>query len=404
MIDLRAFGTVWDFYNWIFGTNHMAEPPNTYGTFVALGFIVAFYIAILELKRREKEGFMKPQMQKMKVGGMKWGETLLYTVIGFILGMKIGGRIFSTAEYQAMGPNNYILSSEGNYLIGFLFAVVFFLYNYLDHKKNYTGPEIEKDVLVRPYEHMGNILLLALLGGILGSKLWDLVGNLNSAKMFLKNPLQSLQSGLSIWGGLWGAALLIYFYAKKHSINISFLLDSLAPAYFLAYAVGRMGCQMSGDGCWGVISDGFTKPAFIPQFLWGQNYAHNVNNDGIPIIGCTENFCSMLPYSVFPTPIYETILVIILFFILWSVRKRFTKYPLLICCIFMIMNGVERFFIEFIRVTEKKMYFGISGTEIITKHQWVALIMIGFALITIPRILKRGPVIPTLETNPSEAN
>lgn len=391
MIQLRAFGTVWDFFNWIFGSHHIAEPPNTYGTFVALGFVAAFYIAIHELKRREKEGFMKPMMKKEKVGGMQWGDILLYTFVGFLLGAKLGGRFFNTEEYQAVGPNNYILSARGNYLVGFLTAIAFFIYNFYDNKKNYTGPEREEEILVRPYEHMGNILMLALVGGIFGSKLWDLVGNPAAFKAYLANPVQSLQSGLSIWGGLWGAAFLIYLYARKNKINISFLLDSLAPAYFLAYAIGRLGCQFSGDGCWGIVSEGYAKPAFIPQFLWGQKYAHNVNNDGLPIIGCQENFCHMLPNAVFPTPIYETLMVTALFVVLWSLRKQFTKYPLMICCIFMIMNGVERFLVEFIRVTEKKVYFGLEFTSIITKHQWVGLIMITYAVIMIPKILKRGP-------------
>lgn len=390
MILLRAFGTVWDFFNWVFGTQHMAEPPNMYGTFVALGFIVGFYIAIHELKRREKEGFLLPQYQKMKVGGMRWDEIIMYTIVGFILGMKIGGRFFNTAEYEAIGPNNYILSANGNYFVGLLTAIGFFLYNYFENKKNNTGPEEMKDVLVRPYEHMGNILILALIGGILGSKLWDLVGNKDSFDAFLASPLQSLQSGLSVFGGLWGAAFLIYIYARKHKLNIPFLIDSLAPAFFLAYAVGRMGCQLSGDGCWGIENEAFTKPGFIPDFLWGQQYAHNVNNDGVPIPGCTENFCSILPKSVFPTPIYETITVTFLFFILWSLRKRFTKYPLMLFSVFMIMNGVERFLIEFIRVNERQPYFGMEWTALLTKHQWVAVIMFLFGVIAMPIIWSRN--------------
>lgn len=79
---------------------------------------------------------------------------------------------------------------------------------------------------------------------------------------------------------------------------------------------------------------------------------HNVINEGIPIIGCSGKYCNVLPVGVFPTSLYESIICIFLFSLLWILRKRF-KYPLQLFSFYLILNGVERFLIEKIRVNYK---------------------------------------------------
>ncbi|MBK7958868.1 MAG: prolipoprotein diacylglyceryl transferase [Bacteroidetes bacterium] len=384
MILLRAFGTVWDFVNWVFGTHFLSQPPNMYGTFVAAGFIVGFYIGIIELKRRESLGILHAQIEKRFIGKINWTDILTYAAFGFLFGMKGVGIYFEYDKY-AQSPNDYILSSEGSIMGGLIVALIVGSYNYYLSSKTALAEPKEVEVRILPHERMGDILILALIGGIFGSKLWDIVGNPAGFASFIANPINSMQSGLSVFGGLWGAAFLIFLYSRKHKLPMAYVLDSLAPAFFLPYAVGRIGCQMSGDGCWGIPTTGFTKPSFIPDFLWGQSYAHNVNNDGVLIANCTETFCYELPYTVFPTPIYEIILVSILFAILWKLRARLTKYPLMVFSVFMIMNGIERFTIEFIRINTKFTYFGIT----LSKHQFIAIIMMSFGAIAIPYILKK---------------
>ncbi|MFX9050398.1 prolipoprotein diacylglyceryl transferase family protein, partial [Acinetobacter baumannii] len=70
---------------------------------------------------------------------------------------------------------------------------------------------------------------------------------------FIKDPIDALISfsGLTFYGGLICAALAIYFYAKKHNIPFIHLADAAAPALMLAYGIGRIGCQVAGDGDWG---------------------------------------------------------------------------------------------------------------------------------------------------------
>ena len=125
---------------------------------------------------------------------------------------------------------------------------------------------------------------------------------------------------------------------------------------------------MSGDGDWGVDNLA-PKPewmSFLPDWMWSYNFPHNVINAGIPIEGCTGNFCMQLPNPVWPTAFYETIISIAIFSILWSIRKKI-KISGVLFFIYLIFNGVERFFIEKIRInTEYNILGGITQAEIIS--------------------------------------
>jgi prolipoprotein diacylglyceryltransferase len=127
--------------------------------------------------------------------------------------------------------------------------------------------------------------------------------------------------------------------------------DATAPGLMLAYGTGRLGCHISGDGDWGIVNTA-PKPdwmGFLPDWFWTYNYPNNVINEGVPINGCVGNHCMVLPEPVFPTPLYESIACILLFAVLWSFRKRI-MIPGMLFAIYLIMNGVERFLIEKIRV------------------------------------------------------
>ena len=151
------------------------------------------------------------------------------------------------------------------------------------------------------------------------------------------------------------------------------MADSVAPALMLAYAIGRIGCQLSGDGCWG-IPNILPKPhwlAFLPDWMWAFNFPHNVINHGILIPGCVGNFCRALDQPVFPTSFYETVICTVFFLILWSLRKKLST-PGLLFSIYLLLNGIERFFIELIRVNIKYNFIGIQATQ----AQLIAVILI----------------------------
>jgi prolipoprotein diacylglyceryltransferase len=100
----------------------------------------------------------------------------------------------------------------------------------------------------------------------------------------------------------------------------------------------------------------------MPDWFWAYNYPNNVLNEGIPIPGCLGNHCSALPNAVFPTPLYEAIACIGMFGILWSVRKYFTT-PGTFFFFYLLLNGIERFLIEKIRVNTNYHIFGNDITQ-----------------------------------------
>jgi phosphatidylglycerol:prolipoprotein diacylglycerol transferase len=187
------------------------------------------------------------------------------------------------------------------------------------------------------------------------------------------------------------------------------MCDAAAPGIMLAYGLGRLGCQFSGDGDWGIYNtayitnpDGslsfsaqnanpqalhligaapqtwFQAPSWLPRWLVGMNYPHNVGHEGMPIQGCVGEYCNVLPVSVFPTPVYEAITCILLFFVLWALRKRFTR-SLQMFGTYLIFVGVERFLVELIRVNYKYNWGFIRPTQ--AEILSVVLVLIGGGLL-----------------------
>ena len=146
------------------------------------------------------------------------------------------------------------------------------------------------------------------------------------------------------------------------------LVDTSVLPLLIGYALGRMGCQLSGDGDWGIVNLA-PKPnmlAFIPDWMWSYQYPHNVINDGISIPGCVGPHCMQLPQPVYPTPLYESMMSFAAFGLFWMIRKR-VVIPGLLFAYYLIFNGAERFLIELIRVnTEYNIMGGVTQAQIIS--------------------------------------
>jgi prolipoprotein diacylglyceryltransferase len=102
--------------------------------------------------------------------------------------------------------------------------------------------------------------------------------------------------------------------------------------------------------------------SFMPQWMVAYNYPQNVNNDGIILPGNTDDHNRVLPLPVFPTPFYETVICTLLFLILWAFRKRI-KVAGTITGIYFILNGLERFLIEKIRVNNQYHFLGMNPSQ-----------------------------------------
>ncbi|GAB2807105.1 prolipoprotein diacylglyceryl transferase [Ferruginibacter profundus] len=387
---------------------------HTFGLMVAVAFIVAAIVLTNELKRKEKLGLLSPREEMITVGKpASFMELLINGLIGFIFGFKVLGLIFSRPD--DINPQDYVFSKHGSIIGGLAIGLLLAgLKWYEKNKQKLKEPE-RRNVRIWPHDRVGDIIILGLLFGILGAKLFD---NFENWDEFVKDPIGRLfsQSGLTFYGGLIVAAIAICWYATKRGIKLIHLVDSAAPALMIAYAVGRIGCQVAGDGDWGVYNSAYVADAngkvrlakdgefmevlkkdstyfltgkmpdanqyngrtfsslekvshiyyknnsFLPDWLFAYSYPKNVNDDGVKIAGDDDEHNRMLPVPVFPTPLYETIACSLLFLFLWSIRKRI-KTPGIIFGIYLILNGMERFLVEKIRVNTTYSIFGLHPTQ-----------------------------------------
>jgi prolipoprotein diacylglyceryl transferase len=233
--------------------------------------------------------------------------------------------------------------------------------------------------LIHPRQLTGSIILVAAVSGIIGAKLFDVIEHLD---LLVKDPVHTLLSfsGLAFYGGLITAAFVLSVYVERNHIPWVINTDVVAPALMLAYGIGRIGCQLSGDGCWGMVNPD-PKPewlSFLPNWMWAFNYPHNVINEGSLIPGCTGPNCHVLDQPVFPTPIYETTLALIFFGTLWFLRKKIKLHGLLFS-VYLILNGTERLIIEQIRVNIRYDFLGMKVTQ--ASMISVLLILTGIGLI-----------------------
>ena len=391
----------------------------TFGIFVALSFIAAAYFLTLELKRKEKSGLLQPREESITAGKpASFFDLLLNGIVGFIFGYKLIG-VFIASRSQSIDIQEYIFSSQGSWFGGIAIAALLVYFKYREKNKQKLVKPEKRIIRVWPHDRVGDMVIFALVFGIIGAKLFD---NLENWDRFIQNPIGNLlsPSGLTFYGGLICAGIAIGIYARKKGINLLHLVDSFAPAMMIAYAIGRIGCQVAGDGDWGVynsayISDkpghvvaatpqqfqeklrehstyflngavtdpsgngvvvtdrhsesldkvphkSFKGPGFLPKWMFAFTYPHNVNEDGILLDNCDGKYCRALPQPVFPTPFYETVTCLLLFLFLWLVRRRI-KTPGVMFCLYLILNGVERFFVETIRVNTTYSIFGIHPTQ-----------------------------------------
>lgn len=369
-----------DLINDIFGT-HIQLPIQSYGMMMAIAFVVAGLILNSELKRKEKERILKPHSKKIIEGLPATPFEIAFSgFIAFILGFKIIGIILDY-KFFVDNPQEYILSWKGSWLGGILVGGFSAYYTWHSKEKKKLSKPKTKFVEIHPHELTLNILFVAAVFGLIGAKLFDMMEHLDE---LFRDPLGTLFSfsGLTFYGGLILGAIAVILYTKKHGIAFEHIADATAPALILAYAVGRIGCQLAGDGCWGIPNPN-PKPqwlSFLPNWLWSFNYPHNVINEGIPIPGCEGQHCFVLPQPVFPTPLYETIICTLFFLILWGIRKKL-NIPGLLFGIYLMLNALERFFIEEIRVNRNYKIIGsieLSQAQIIAIAIFITGVVLSF--------------------------
>jgi phosphatidylglycerol---prolipoprotein diacylglyceryl transferase len=211
--------------------------------------------------------------------------------------------------------------------------------------------------LGKPADWTYEAVFAALIGGLVGSRLDFLIQNWDDVSGDLLGNIFS-GSGLVFFGGLLGGAVGVLLWAWWRGWIGWTLLDTSAAPIAIGYAVGRIGCQVSGDGDYGVESD-------LP---WAMAYPEGT----VP----THE-------TVHPTPVYETLVMGLATLVLWRLRDRFA--PGVLFGLYLVIAGVERFLVELIRRNDS-----VVGGLTLAQLYSLALLALGSAIM----VARRGAARP----------
>jgi phosphatidylglycerol---prolipoprotein diacylglyceryl transferase len=191
--------------------------------------------------------------------------------------------------------------------------------------------------LGKPVDWAYEIVFAALLGGVVGARAYYVIQNYSEVKHDLIGSIFS-GSGLVWYGGAIGGAIAVLVWMRWRQAFELRMFDMCATALALGYAIGRIGCQVSGDGDYGIRSS-------LP---WAMGYPHGTlpTPPGV---------------RVQPTPIYETVTMCLLAYLLWRLRDRVR--PGVVFALYLVGSGLERFLVEFIR-RNKEVLVGLTGPQI----------------------------------------
>jgi len=329
-------------------------PIPTFGFFMMLSFVAAWWTFRSEYKRKEADGIIHllPAPDPIRIPVF---------LLSFIIGFKTIYWWTNRSYYIGTLPD-FLFSFRGNLIGGIVTTLIAWLVFW-----RRQAPKNEPH-LIHPYQLMDRLLLACGLTGFAGAILFS--------------KLEGV-SGLNYYGALIAGALTYLYINRKHGIPLPIAADIGSPGMMLAYAIGRLGCHLAGDGDWGIVNK-TPQPSWLhwaPAWTWSYTYPHNSIHQGVYIPGCSDGNCTQLPFPVYPTSFYEALICLLLFVALWTLRSRI-RQPGLLFAIFAILNGIERFTIEFIRINPK---YSIGSWQL-SQAQIIAIgwIFIGLITLSIP--------------------
>ena len=197
--------------------------------------------------------------------------------------------------------------------------------------------------LGKPPDWTYEIVFAALIGGLIGSRIDYIIQNYDRVSGDLLGSLFS-GSGLVFFGGLVGGAVGVLLWARWRGFPGLALADASAPGVAIGYVVGRVGCQLSGDGDYGSATG-------MP---WGMAYP-------VGTVPTTE--------QVHPTPVFETVAIGLVTLLLWNLRDRVR--PGTLVALYLLLAGTERLLIEFIRRNDPALA-GLTTAQLISVVMMIA--------------------------------
>src|SRR5271156_778055 len=206
-------------------------------------------------------------------------------------------------------------------------------------------------------EYSSSIVIAAAVAGLIGSRIYAILDDLPT---YLADPRSMIfsGSGFVFYGGMIGGLLGAYLVSRWYRIGLGVTMDMAGPALAIGQAIGRIGCQLSGDGDWG-------RPSTLPWAMaypraiigWNSQTVLTLNDQGQLISGYFPGV------RVHPTPVYETILYTIVFVILWRFRLH-NRIDGRVFYLYLMLAGASRFTVEFFRINPR-VAFGLSEAQFI---------------------------------------
>ncbi len=226
-------------------------------------------------------------------------------------------------------------------------------------------------------EYSSSVVIAAAVAGIVGSRLYAIADDLPT---YLADPKSMIfsGSGFVFYGGMIGGIIGAYLVSRWYRISFGVTMDMCAPALAIGQAIGRQGCQLAGDGDWGLPSNLPWAMAYPKAIVgWNSETVLKLDDHYRLVSGFFPGV------RVHPAPIYETILYFGVFAILWSMRKRSEPAGRLMYW-YLLLAGASRFLAEFVRINPR-VFYGLSEAQLIA----LAMMVVGAIALTLTA--KRRP-------------
>jgi phosphatidylglycerol:prolipoprotein diacylglycerol transferase len=210
-------------------------------------------------------------------------------------------------------------------------------------------------------EEIMNSAIWIVLAGLIGARLFHVIDHWSD--VFAANPVSALyiwEGGLAIWGGVMGGLVATVILARVKRWNLPRLLDAFVPGVVLAQAVGRIACIITGDS--------IGKPTSGPI-----GFAYTSPNAMVPQLGVFYT----------PTPVYEILMNLAIFTLLWSLRKKNLPDGVL-TLIYLALYSSMRFFITFASAY-KIIALGLNQAQIVS----ILVLAVALPLLVITTLKQR---------------
>lgn len=213
-------------------------------------------------------------------------------------------------------------------------------------------------------EYAGDIVLAAVVGGVIGAKLWYVALTQDLGALFSRG-------GLVWYGGFLGGVVAVAVMGRYRAVPVRWTMHLTAPALAAAYALGRAGCFMVGDD-YGRPTEAFWGVRF-PEGLPPSTAERMQAMFGVPIPAGVDPGTVL---AVHPTQLFEVVLMLGAFMLLWAWRTKAWGTGWLFGA-YLMLAGTERFLIEILRAKDDRLL----GPFTLAQATSVLLVTVGVVLV-----------------------